>query len=315
MKISAFTIGSENVASSRLRSFYPFYHASKYGIEVFRDQGVRKILESDCLHIQKIFNLKLFLLAVLFRLLGRKVIFDFDDQQYGMRNFIYMILHIWIATYVTTDTEPRKIYWEKFCFIRKRIVVIPDAIDKPLMHIYQPIKCEANDLNRNIIWIGSESTFGSILPLVKFLKDCRKYKLTVITGGANIENLSKIYPWIKFLKWKMDILFDEEYEGSFMVLNHDVDENTARLKSDNKMVLAIAAGLIPVVSRTFSYERLASRLSAINLVYDDILDSIPIIESININWASSFLKEARDYIDEIYSSEVVFRKLLKTIMC
>ena len=92
MKIAAYTIGSIERASSRLRSFYLFDLANKFNIEVIRPSRYRDALKKDIdlVHIQKIISIGLPFMVILYRLKGIKVVYDLDDQP-GRPNVIFRV--------------------------------------------------------------------------------------------------------------------------------------------------------------------------------------------------------------------------------
>ena len=312
MIISAYTVGDENVASSRLRSFYLFKSASKFDLTVIRNSNLRALIRSDCLHIQKKTGYKIFLISLAFRITGRKVIYDFDDHYYGKRNLLWMIVHMLVASKITTDTDARKLYWQKILPF-KSIEVLPDIIDVEKGIDFPALIRTENIWKYKLVWIGSESTVGSIYQLIMDLKDNPIFELTIITHESSIIKIAELYPWVKTKKWNKSIIFENEYRLNMMVLNHNVTENTSILKSENKMVLAIAAGVIPIVSNTPAYMSLAKNLDAENLVFNDLSEIYDIINSLSIDWVESFFQRARTYIQLNYESEVVLKKFIKIL--
>lgn len=103
----------------------------------------------------------------------------------------------------------------------------------------------------------------------------------------------------------MDSILDCKIEMSYALLNHSFDE-ASQFKCENKMVLSIAIGLIPIVSRTPAYETLAKKLNADCLVFDNLSEVFDIVESLDPVWINNFRLRAKAYVLEYYSNENVF---------
>ena len=60
MRLAAFTIGDLGKASSRLRSFYLFRHATSSNIEVLRNISYQEACRCQIIHLQKIMDFQIF---------------------------------------------------------------------------------------------------------------------------------------------------------------------------------------------------------------------------------------------------------------
>ena len=259
MRIAAYTVGNIDVASSRLRSFYLFSMANEFGIHVSRPVRYREGFGYDVVHIQKILSLKIILAIICYRLTGSKVIFDIDDQP-GTKivSFLGSLAILYLSSVITVDTEPRKRYWKKYLFFKSIVVIndVADTVDPNLQ-----IKIRNNSINSTgFFWIGHSSNISSIKKFIKLVDLSKLYSLTISTNGNDIEELKTKYPYINFLPWTRTIAFENDIPAKFMILNHDIGKD-AQLKSDNKMVLSILSGFIPIVSKTYAYEKLAKALN------------------------------------------------------
>lgn len=312
MKIAAYSIGSIERASSRLRSFYLFTFAKEYDLDVSRPSRYRDALSCDVVHIQKILSYKLILWVVIFRLSRLKVVFDIDDQPTGFKSFLGYLLVLFLSSVITVDTEARKKYWKKFLFFKK-IETINDVADTH--DLLLKIRERRNSIDNNkFFWIGYACNLQSLSTFIEYLKNSSKYRLIVSAEKESISDLRISYPFIKFVPWFDGIAHDDFIDAKFMILNHNFDQASV-LKSDNKMVLAILAGFVPIVSRTPSYERLAKSLGADFLLFDDIDDVAGIVENLADADLQDFFERAIDYIIKNYSRNAILSDFNMKVLC
>ena len=310
--ITAVTCGNIDTASSRLRSFYLFNHALEDGFIVKRSEELSDIISADIFHLQKKFGYKLFFASVMRRLMGKVVIFDFDDQKSGFKGTVLMLLYILVANIITTDTEGRRKYWNRYLKF-KRFHVVPDVIDISSEFKFISNFENIHDRSYKLVWTGNANNIKSIEPLLTMLHKKTKFKITMVVDSKSAMEISAQYPWVAVVTWRKDIIFDSQFRNSFMILNHAIDQE-AVLKSDNKMVLAIAAGVVPIVSRTPAYHALATALDAEKLVFDSFEDIEKIISNINHHWVQKFLSRSQQYIENHYSSINVYNNFKQKIL-
>ena len=312
MKIAAFTVGDINVASSRLRSYYLFSLGEEFGLKILRPTRLIEALECDVIHIQKILSLKIIIAIILYRLHRKLVIFDIDDQPgKKIKSFLGCLLIMYLASVITVDSEYRKIFWDKYLFYKK-IIVINDVADTNDMQPTFKIR-KYNFDKINFIWIGHKSNIASIEKFIELLKIKKNFQLIICTNDSEIPNLIDKYPHINFLGWNKEIMFDNSIEAQFMILNHNFD-HSSNLKSDNKMVLAVLAGFIPIVSRTPSYSKLASELDANYLVFDSFYEVFHLSEIISQGKIELFNKDNLNFIIANYSRKAVLSKFISQIL-
>ena len=305
IKVAAYTVGGIEVASCRLRSFYLFKKAEEFGLEILRNLSFTESLSCNCLHLQKIYTPQFILQALLFRILGKKVIFDIDDQPSLFKHKLGFFLLSFISSHITVDTIFRKKFLSQYIHSSK-IKVIKDVID---------INCDSEKffLRRRLsnsggmLWIGHRDTLPSIEPFFNFLKG-EDRKMFVSTSLLKNDVLINRYPDIKFIDWKIDISFHPDINISFMILNHDktVDSN-AGYKSENKMVTAIASGLIPIVSASPAYQELAIKLDANQIMFNEIKQINRVIDNLEVSWMEDFISRSQEYILENYSNKVLLK--------
>jgi hypothetical protein len=312
MKIAAYSIGDINRASSRLRSFYLFSSAKNFNLDVIRPVRFRDAFGVDLVHIQKRLSYKILLAVIVYRILCIKVIFDIDDQPGGLKSFLGYLSILMLSTVVTVDTEARKKYWKKYLFFKK-ILVINDVADSKQSELKIVPRISLKN-NINYFWLGHSSNLPSLNGFIQLIKATSESKLIVSIEEGAIGYWNSKYPFIKFLPWFDAVAFDPSIDATFMVLNHKHDK-ASLLKSDNKMVLALLAGFVPIVSRTPAYENLAKLLKADFLVYDNVED----IPSIAMNVAkmdlNKFFSDSLIFINSNYSRESVLREFSMSVIC
>ena len=305
IKVAAYTNGGIEVASCRLRSFYLFKKAGKFGLKVLRNLSFTESLSCHCLHLQKIYTPQFIVQALLFRILRKKVIFDIDDHPSLFKHKLGFFLLSFISSHITVDTIFRKKYLSQYIPSRK-IKVIQDVIDINSDYEKNFLKRKLSN-SGGMLWIGHRDTLPSIEPFFNFLKG-KERKMFVSTSLLKDDVLINRYPDINFIDWKIDISFDPDINICFMILNHDktVDSN-AVYKSENKMVTAIASGLIPIVSASPAYEELAIKLDANQIIFNEIKQINRLIDNLEVSWMEDFISKSQEYILENYSNTVLLR--------
>ncbi|OHB46087.1 MAG: hypothetical protein A2178_00580 [Planctomycetes bacterium GWC2_49_10] len=313
-KIAAYTSDDINSAGSRLRSFYLFKFSQEYGVTVCRSLGLLESLSCDQLHLQKCYKPKHLAQALLFRILGKQVIFDICDQATRWTHKFAIFMAMKIASAVTTDTDARAAYCRRYVSDRK-VSSLPDVLDvDPVKNIN--LITRANPQSKGILWTGHRGNLDSVNELLRMMEAENDFHMIVITNLQVNDPLHKQYPYIKFIQWTLDCIFDTAIDVGFMVLNHQwMDDPDSVYKSENKMVLSIAAGLIPIVSRTPAYEKLATALGAEQLVFDEFDEVFDIINSLDANWISDFFVRSQKYIIDNYSAENIFLKYKSLTHC
>jgi hypothetical protein len=303
MKISAYTVGNYSVASSRLRSFYMFYSSKNYGVNVARNLNLWQSVQCNYLHLQSCYKPKYLIQAIIFRLLNKRVIFDVSDIPKNKIHLVFFLAVAKTANSVTVPLETTRLFLGRYLNINK-IHVIPDVID-----IYPEKLNQLNFLrqehSKTFFWTGHPGNLNSIESFIQDDRLREQYQLIVITKLIDIQEFIGSYPWVIFLEWDVDSILDCKIEMSYALLNHSFDE-ASQFKCENKMVLSIAIGLIPIVSRTPAYETLAKKLNADCLVFDNLLEVFDIVESLDPVWINNFRLRAKAYVLEYYSNENVF---------
>ncbi len=298
-----------SLASSRLRSFYLFERHADFEIEVIRPSSYAEALEADLIHIQKIITVQNLLWMLVYRLLGKKVVYDVDDQPYSSKSFAAYYLSCLFASRITVDTETRKQFWARY-FSPSKIFVIPDVAD----YEGEKMKCQIRDpqeVDKNgILWIGSSSNIDSLASLIPSLKKSGLV-LTIVTNLAEISDFMKANADIKFVQWNPNVLFEGGLNSRYMILNHFHDENSI-YKSNNKMVLSLMTGFVPIASSTPEYEKLAKVLGLEQFLFNDPTEIDKVVK-MDSEISSPKWEEFSLCLERNYSKEAVLFMFLKNV--
>ena len=190
MKIAAFNYGGIEQASSRLRSFYVFQSPVWKDHNVVFNPKFSTISSFQCLHFQAVFRPKFILLALYARLTGKQVIYDIDDQTNKIKYFIPLLLMVFIANTVVTDTELRKNYLYKRTG-KKNIAVISGVLDIKQhdghkIFLQRVVPNEKKDQEKSIIiWLGNVDNFSSFSSLINSDQRFSKYEIVGICNFVN----------------------------------------------------------------------------------------------------------------------------------
>ena len=309
IKILALTCGGISVASSRLRSFYPFQAADKSSYQVNRVLTYQSFVGSDVIHFQKTLNPFQFFLNIFGRLLGKVTVFDVDDQPHNIFVACAMNMNVLISKLIVVDTEERRAYWvSRYPF--KKVIVIPDVCDGVATSLPQ-ISYPRVGEELSVVWIGHPTNIWSIESLLKYFQSSSeglKLKLTVISNLSELSSFMQLYEKTNFVEWRENILLEDCDKYHFMILNHDFDD-ASRMKSDNKMVLSFMAGIMPIVSATPSYKRLAAAVNLEKIVFDDLTDVFEIVRKLDIEDFSK-IADVRNWVLNKYSNANFFKSLM-----
>ncbi|MDB9738590.1 hypothetical protein OAB45_05330 [Gammaproteobacteria bacterium] len=306
--------GDFRVASTRLRSHYLFLSALNYGYRTFYEDNFLSSFSRDILYLQMVYKPKHIIQAVIFRFLGKKVIFDIDDAAVFFKHKLAMFVLSNIASHVTVDTFARKGFWDSQIFFGSP-QVIRDSLD------IDPAKnnkfvTRNLDSGGGILWIGNRENLHSIEPLLAIEAIQAERKIYIASNFGAEDPIKTKYKNINFLDWELDISYDKEnIDATFMILNHSSHlDDHAKYKSENKMVTAIASGLIPIISNSPAYSELAQTLNGSRLIFNS-MDEIPkILNDLDENWMKNFLINSQMYISKQYSNEKIFNDLRASVL-
>lgn len=320
MNLAAFTTGDISIGSSRLRSFNIF------NSNVWKDHSIvfnprfSSIHNFQWIHIQKMFTPKFIFLVIYARLIGKFIIFDIDDEAKKITHHIAIFIMIILSNKVVTDNDKRKQVLIKRTK-RKDIEVISDTLDaqervNEKVNFSVPNNGFQKEKSKSVIlWIGNVANFNSFKNLIESDDRFYQYEIIVITDISISSKVVLSHPNYKSTQWSLH-WYDELDTSNryFMLLNHDDPNDEASfLKSENKMVMAIYHSIIPIISNTFSYVRLAKKLDAEFLIFKKNqypYDLIKNIDSRECEWFSIFFEKSINYVQNNFNSEFLGQKLL-----
>lgn len=153
------------------------------------------------------------------------------------------------------------------CFLDNDVIVIQEPVDPIAADTYSFEK----DFDGWLTWFGYVENFqkgmGMLLPAIeKCVSEGHIKGLRVVTNAA----LGSGSPdWIKATQFTIGGVCDILSTSKYTILSHfpyDLQLNSL-IKTDNKAVLALRCGSIPIVSDTPSYRRLMTELNLENMIY------------------------------------------------
>jgi len=323
LKIAAFTDSGIQMASSRLRSFYVFQSPVWKDHDVIFNPKFSTISSFECLHLQKVLKPRYILLALYARLTGKQVIYDIDDQTNKIKYLIPLLLMVFLANTVVTDTELRKKYLRGKTR-KKNINVIGDALDinqydQNCKNLLRAVSLKAESKEKTIIlWVGNVDNFNSFKVLIEADERFFQYEIVVITDISNPSKVVLNHPNYSVKQWSINwASYLNNKNRYFMLLNHnDINDKNSIYKSEVKMTSAIYNYIMPIVSKSHAYSTFAKSLNAEFLVFNkDIapFDILVKMESKDNEFFDDFFKKSIQYIEKNYSSNVVAKKLFNLI--
>lgn len=304
-RIAAYTCDGITSASARLRSFFLFHYALVFGLQVSRELSFIDSFQCDQLHLQKCYRPQFIFHAIVFRCIRRTVVFDIDDQPENWLHRFLIIAQAKVATIVTTDTDARRRYLLRY-LNKSKIIVLPDVLDiDPGKDIKTVFRCHPA-ASKGILWAGHRGNLASVSEFLHIIESMNFHHMTVVTNLTENDKLHAMYPAVRFVQWTLGFPFGNTIDSGFMVLNHfSVNNPDSMYKSSNKMVLAIAAGMIPFVSRSPAYVDLAIALDAEILIFDDFMQIFEKMNLLTQQWKHNFISRAQQYILKCYSSKQI----------
>jgi hypothetical protein len=312
LKVLALTVGDINVGSSRLRS-HLILNVEEF-FRTTRSYNFTYVLFSDVVHIQKIINVRVLLITLIAKILNKKIIFDIDDQAsaYSSAIFKYKKNIIWLGFYffckladiVTVDTNERLKYWSRYIDANK-IHVIPDC-----MELIPDIDLNLSPnkfTKKNIVWCGNYDNYKSVEDILMDF-ELSGFNIEIITSPFGLNKIKEKTKYFNLTKWSQYEIFRADNQLKFTVLNHKCTESDL-MKSENKMVTALLAGLIPIVSNTPAYVELAMRLNIPDIIFNEKSDIKKIINNMSYERATLIVSQSKKMIIDLYSNKVIANKL------
>lgn len=172
-------------------------------------------------------------------------------------------------------------------FLDSEIVVIDEAID-PISSLSR--RGASSQFDGWLVWFGYPESFNKgmnhILPTVaQSVGNGAISGLKIITAG----DITGTPPsWIRHIRYSEASLADHLGMATYALLSHypyDFHINSV-IKTDNKALLALAFGVIPICSKTPSYSRLLCKAGLADYLFADIKDLMGILNRLRTSPAS-----------------------------
>jgi hypothetical protein len=303
MKINFLTLSDLRGASSRIRCFFLGEQLRDLGYEVEYNQ---RNADEDVLIIQKNINDDIIRYARHIHYQGKSIIYDIDDFGIGIE-YLNIKNQTWkalreVCSIITFDTAERQ---EQImsCPHLSQIpfkVVVPDSIDyEPWLVMSR--KKRMPGIKSNGAWFGNAINFQAAVPYIDhILQECNISKFEAITGRNALNTLAHQYPKIGYRIWDLESFVStlREYDFTLLIHNNDLE---GQMKSNNKMLAALAIGVIPFVSHTEAYTQTAMAIGMPELIISDLNDLnhftfssealAPLYEKLNSNRCQEYLKK------------------------
>lgn len=283
LSIGMYPAATVNSASSRLRCYGLGRELAGLGYRV--SIGVDPASLPRVLFVQKVVNPSVLALAQAVHANGGLVIYDIDD--YGdaalgglkgddatFNQFIRLVS----AVVVDTDTRQAVLSREPGFSQVGQIWVVPDPIDYLDSGAGAAPKAPKGPGERlHACWFGNAPNIVPALPyLLAAAGAAQVADVSVITNGNYIEYFNANFPQFLSSAWILET-FPEQFRAmDFCVLIHATTLEGVQ-KSNNKMLAALALGVLPFVSRTPAYTETAEQMNLSELIIDseqDLLDRL-----------------------------------------
>ena len=232
-----------NAASARFRAEWPAKYlnaAIADGRAIYSD-----LYEYELVIFQKAYNLKFLELAKKLKQKGIKTALDLCDAEWIGRE-IEIKTMIEAVDFVTAST-PAIMAWVLSEFPKKQCYIIPDGHDMKYYKPGLPVKQTAGPMK--YVWYGNSGTITSLKAIIDILEDTAgpKDSLTIIADerARNAVLSEKIA--VKFVPWVLETV-NSEIKRCNLALNPRLDNESYRVKSNNKTTMAYIIGL-PCIDR------------------------------------------------------------------
>lgn len=152
-------------------------------------------------------------------------------------------------------------------FLRKDIFVLEEMVDPAAGETFLPAR---TDFDGWLTWFGYPESFNKgmshLMPVIHSCVESGAIKgLQVITQGSG----NALPDWIKIIPYDTRTIASHLSKSTYCILSHfpyDMHINSL-IKSDNKAVLSLALGALPIASNTPNYAKLMNSLSMQDLLY------------------------------------------------
>lgn len=273
-KIALLPAGTIDVASSRLRCIGLAQALQFIGYDA--RLGAEFSHDADVLFVQKRVNRSVLSAAKAVKARGGRVMYDVDDHGDALK---------WVETspriraefmrhcdVICVDTEIRRDVFAKdpaYAEIPEWWVV-PDPIDYIGFADNPPAPPRDIDASSGLVacWFGNAP---NITPAIPYLEAAHRNpavrQIDVISNRNFMRKLTRSLPYCNVTAWDLKSFPARLRTSDFCLLIHDASIDGIQ-KSNNKMLAALALGVIPFASRSPSYEATATRMGLEGLLLD-----------------------------------------------
>ncbi len=237
------------------------------------------------LYVQKIVNRDVLRLARAVKVAGGRVFYDIDDA--GEAGLAGMIADdatfrelMQLVSVVTVDTEVRRQVMQR----DPRLVGVPEiwVIPDPIDYIDGDIPTVTRPpviLGRKLhgCWFGNAPNMAPAAPYLQVLTNSPDVAdISVITNASHVDSTKTQFPKLLVSAWSLETFPQTLSCMDFCVLIHDTSIEGLQ-KSNNKMLAALAYGVVPFVSRTPAYAETAGQMRIPEIVIDDVQDILDLL--------------------------------------
>ena len=236
-------------ASARFRAEWP---AKYLNADILDEKAIYSDLYNyELVIFQKTYNLKFLELAKRLREKGIKTGFDLCDAEW-IGHEIEIKAMIETVDFITAST-PAIMAWVLNEFPKKQCYVIPDGHDLKYYNSALPVKQMAGPLN--YVWYGNSGTILSLKAIIGIIEanSGPKDTLTIIADERARNAILSDKIGVKFVPWQLETVNDEIRRCN-LVLNPRLDNESYRVKSNNKTAMAYILGL-PCIDKIANDER------------------------------------------------------------
>lgn len=239
----------------------------------------------DVLLVQKILNPGILRAAQFMHARGGSVVYDIDDHGAEALGSLMAdaatlaaFLDIVDAVVVDTDTRRQVLSGQPGFRDVPAIWVVPDPIDYVDAHTLDRVWPDGpTPLPLRACWFGNAPNVTPALPFLNALVHADHVgPVQLMLNADRVEAFQRDLPWFRTRAWQLDGFATLLGSMDLTVLIHA--ESVAGLqKSNNKMLAALAQGVVPFVSRTPAYAETADAIGLPDLVIDcpqDLLERL-----------------------------------------
>jgi predicted SAM-dependent methyltransferase len=269
--------GTAAAASSRLRCIVLARELERLGCRITLGFDARVL--PQVLYVQKVSSPEIVEHARRVRAEGGHVVFDIDDWGDAVpwlaaqpQLLVDLLAH---CSAVSVDTTVRAEVLAKESNYRDvpAFWVVPDPIDYVDQMIDIPARAPADGSRAlSACWFGNGPNLPPALPYIQAaLMSGSLERFTVITNSQFVASMQQSWPMLAIEAWELETFPRRLREHDFCLLVHNTDIEGLQ-KSNNKMLAALAQGVVPLVSNTPAYAETARLIGLPELVIDSPQD-------------------------------------------